>query len=212
MKITKYVHSCVLVQDGERSVLIDPGIFSWQSGLVNVATLPVLDAIYVTHLHGDHMAEPFVKALLAAQPNVLWVAPTDAAEQLRAWGVVKVSQEPVTPDQVRMGDHALLDPLGPTPQNMVLNVSDKLTHPGDSHTFTETKSILCLPVDGPWGSTLDAVRLAIQLKPRCVLPIHDSMWNDSWRQNWYQNIKSVLEQNKIEFLWPKDGETIDIDI
>jgi len=212
MKITKFVHSCVLVEDGGRAVLIDPGAFSWQSGLVDVASLPKLDAIYVTHLHGDHLEEPFIKALLESQPNVPWIAPEDAARQLQSFGVQNISQQTPSGDSIFIGDHANLDPLGPTPKNMVVHLADKLTHPGDSHTFTQTKLVLCLPVDAPWGSTLDAVRLAIQLKPKYVLPIHDYMWNDTWRKNWYCNIADCLKQFNIEFLYPIDGQPIEIDV
>jgi L-ascorbate metabolism protein UlaG (beta-lactamase superfamily) len=63
MRLTKFVHSCVLVEDNEKSILFDPGIFSWKSGLVDVAKLPQLDTIAISHRHPDHFAEPFVDAL-----------------------------------------------------------------------------------------------------------------------------------------------------
>ncbi|MEX1059236.1 MAG: MBL fold metallo-hydrolase, partial [Candidatus Saccharimonadales bacterium] len=54
MKITKFVHSCLLVESPQINVLIDPGNFTWASHLLQVDKLPALDFIIITHEHPDH--------------------------------------------------------------------------------------------------------------------------------------------------------------
>ena len=53
MKITKFVHSCILVETPERVGLFDPGVFSERA--FNPETLQKLDDIIITHKHQDHL-------------------------------------------------------------------------------------------------------------------------------------------------------------
>src|SRR5579864_2125034 len=74
MKITKFVHSCLLVEGnletGEaRNILIDPGQFSWESGLIDLNKLPQVNRILITHEHQDHFYLPFVQALKEKFPD-----------------------------------------------------------------------------------------------------------------------------------------------
>ena len=49
MKITKFGHSCLLVEEGGARILLDPGKYSiLQNNVENV------DAIVITHEHQDH--------------------------------------------------------------------------------------------------------------------------------------------------------------
>ncbi len=68
MKITKFVHSCLLVEAEGKVILVDPGDFSWGSGTFDIVKLNQLDKIVITHEHSDHFCEPFVKALAEKFP------------------------------------------------------------------------------------------------------------------------------------------------
>ena len=63
MKITKFVHSCLLVETPEIKVLIDPGKFTFDSHLLNVSRLDNLDYIVITHEHPDHYHEGFLRQI-----------------------------------------------------------------------------------------------------------------------------------------------------
>jgi len=65
MKITKFAHSCLLVEDGSARILFDPGNYSTKQN-----ELRNLDAILVTHEHQDHYDLNNVKAILGNNPNV----------------------------------------------------------------------------------------------------------------------------------------------
>lgn len=211
MKITKLVHSCVLLEDNGKAVLLNPGIYSWQSGIIDVAKLPKLDAIVVTHKHSDHLGAPFVKALVAAQPDVQWFAPADAHEQLTELGVKYVTDQSSNDIQVTTVPHAKVEPFGSPVQNLIVNCFGKVTDPGDTHDFNETKDVLLLPVQAPWGTTIRAFELGLELKPKYIIPIHDWMWNDEWRKTIYDGLERVFANTETKFLRPTDGEATEIE-
>jgi L-ascorbate metabolism protein UlaG (beta-lactamase superfamily) len=87
-----------------------------------------------------------------------------------------------------------------------------LSHPGDSHSFTETKQILALPITAPWGATIKGVNLAIKLKPKYVIPIHDWHWSEDARHGMYDGIEKAFANEDITFFRPETGEAMDIPI
>jgi L-ascorbate metabolism protein UlaG (beta-lactamase superfamily) len=58
MKITKLEHSCVLIQSHGSRLLIDPGSLTAPT---TIADLGELDAVLVTHRHGDHFDADILK-------------------------------------------------------------------------------------------------------------------------------------------------------
>lgn len=210
MKITKLVHSCLLVEMPEpvnRTVLFDPGNVS----TVDVNSLEYLDDIVVTHQHGDHYDPELIKKLVAKFPSVRILAPNDVVQLLQAEGVV-AANEPPQGLSLFDSPHESVAPLFPQPDEIGVHLLDKLTHPGDSHSFSETKDVLALPVQAPWGSTIHAVNLALELKPRYVVPIHDWHWRDEARENLYNNIERALGEEGIAFIKAKNGEPFVLDV
>ena len=66
MKVTKFVHSCLLVEMPapiNRTALFDPGAMSVDA--LEVDSLEYLDDIIITHEHGDHFHLPLIKQLEA---------------------------------------------------------------------------------------------------------------------------------------------------
>lgn len=212
MKITKFVHSCILVEHNGTSILFDPGIFSWQSGVIDIAQLPNLDAVVVSHKHPDHMGEPFVRALIEKYPEVQWFAPSDAHEDLKTWGAHTVTNQSVGDLVVVEQDHAPVAPVGVPVRNLITHWHDVITHPGDTHDFDAPKDILLLPIQAPWGTTVRAFELVQELRPKYVLPIHDWMWNDEWRERMYDRLGAMLDGTATTFLRPVNGQPIEVDL
>lgn len=211
MKLTKFVHSCVLVEHNGQAILLDPGVFSWQSGLVDVTKLPQLNKIIVTHKHNDHLHEDFVRALVSQFPEVQWIAPPDAHALLKTFGTRNVSSQGDEDVIVKVGTHTSIAPLGETPQNLTVHLWNKVTDPGDSHAFEKSNAVLLLPADAPWGSTVGAVNAALAQNPRFVLPIHDYMWHETWRKNWYEIMQDAFAKADITLLVPVNGEPIEVE-
>jgi L-ascorbate metabolism protein UlaG (beta-lactamase superfamily) len=209
VKITKFVHSCLLVETPGRVALFDPGSMSTPS--INIDSLTSLDDIFITHEHGDHMDIAFIKRLVAKFPNVRITTTEEAVKQLAGEGI-KASNTP--PDGVTFFDspHESVKPLFNPPQEVGIHYLDVLSHPGDSHSFHETKSILALPVAAPWGSTIKALNLALELKPKHVLPIHDWHWRDEAREQTYGMFERVLAEQGITFHKLQTGQPVEIDV
>jgi len=213
MKITKFVHSCLLVEmpaPVNRTVLFDPGAFSEDA--LNVDSLEYLDDIVITHVHPDHCSPVLLPKLVAKFPDVRITAPTEVVARLSDWGITQASTTP--PDGLALFDspHEHVEPIFPTPEQIGVHYLDTLSHPGDSHGFTETKQILALPITGPWGSFIRAVNLAIELKPKYVLPIHDWHWSDQARTELYEKARQALDTEGITFIPLVTGEPVVIDI
>jgi L-ascorbate metabolism protein UlaG (beta-lactamase superfamily) len=165
MKITKYVQSCLLVEmpaPVNRTALFDPGVMS--SPEIDVDKLMYLDDIFITHGHADHLDVDLLKKLVSKFPDVRITATEEVVSQLKAEGI-KASTDAPTGVTLFDSPHEKVEPLFPQPQEIGVHYLDKLTHPGDSHSFNETKDILALPVTAPWGSNIRAVTLALELNP-----------------------------------------------
>jgi L-ascorbate metabolism protein UlaG (beta-lactamase superfamily) len=106
--------------------------------------------------------------------------------------------------------HEQAAPLFPTPEQYGYHYLDALSDPGDSHHFKETKAILALPVQAPWGSTANAVNLALQLKPQHILPIHDWHWSDEARRQMYGRFVQIFGDQGITFHALETGAPVEI--
>ncbi len=62
MKISKFGHACLLLEEGEASILIDPG--SYSKGFEDLENL---DGVLITHQHADHLVADTLLGL--AQKN-----------------------------------------------------------------------------------------------------------------------------------------------
>lgn len=207
MKITKYVHSCLLVETPERVALFDPGAMSVEA--LDVNGLEKLDDIFITHGHPDHMDEELAKSLVEKFPNVSITGPDQVVQKLQEAGI-QASNE--APDGVTFFEspHEPVEPVFWQPEQRGIHYLNILSDPGDSHSFKETKTILALPITGPWGSTVKAVNLALQLKPQHILPIHDWHWSEAARTQMYNNLEKLFEGKGITFHKLETGQPVDI--
>jgi L-ascorbate metabolism protein UlaG (beta-lactamase superfamily) len=214
MKITKFVHSCLLVEMPEpvnRTALFDPGKMS--ENALDVSKLEFLDDVIITHQHFDHMSIPLIKQLVGKFPEVHITAPTEVVELLAAEGI-QATDQPSSGIVFFESPHEHIRPLfdSDPPQEIGVHYLDMLTDPGDSHSFHETKPVLALPVQAPWGSTRRAVELALELKPQHILPIHDWHWSDESREDTYGRLEERFAKEGITFHKLETGKPIVINL
>ncbi|HTB48605.1 MAG TPA: MBL fold metallo-hydrolase [Verrucomicrobiae bacterium] len=209
MKVTKFVHSCLLVETPSRSAVFDPGVMS--ESALRADSLARLDDIFITHGHSDHFSLQLVKELVAKFPNVRITSTPEVVAKLSQEGITASDQPP---QGVGFFDapHENVEPLFPRPQEIGIHYLDVFSDPGDSHSFHETKAILALPVTAPWGSMIKALNLALELKPRHVLPVHDWHWSDTAREQTYDMLEGVLGEHDITFHKLQTGQPITIEI
>ena len=185
MKITKFGHSCLLVEEGAATVtagqariMIDPGM--WSEGHTDIENL---DAIFITHKHPDHADPESLKKILAKNQGVPIYSNDQVIEELRPHGIaverfVAGDRQDIKGLMVEAHgkDHAVIYPNLPRTDNICFLIGGRLYHPGDSlHNPNKPVEILALPVCAPWLRLAEAIDFAKSLKPKIVFPIHDGM-------------------------------------
>lgn len=209
LKITKFVHSCLVVETADRVALFDPGVMSLEA--LSSHSFDRLDDIFITHSHGDHMDAGYIKQLIGKFPTVRITSTQEVVDALVKEGI-KATTTPPAGVVFFESPHENVKPMFPQPQNIGIHYLDVLTDPGDSHSFHETKAILALPVTAPWGATNRAINLALELKPKHVLPVHDWHWNDQARASTYDLFERILGEQGITFHKLATGMPVEIDI
>ncbi len=209
MKVTKFVHSCLLVEAEGRTALFDPGSMSVEA--LKVENLSRLDDIFITHIHQDHCDISLVQELVTAFPEVRITSTPEVVEHLQAAGI-RAGSEATEGVQFFDAPHESVKPLFPQPEEIGIHYLDMLSDPGDSHSFHETKAVLALPITAPWGSTIKALNITLELKPKHVLPIHDWHWSDIAREQMYDMFENQLASAGIKFHKLQTGEAIEVDV
>jgi L-ascorbate metabolism protein UlaG (beta-lactamase superfamily) len=207
MKITKISHCCLVIEEGGKTVLTDPGTFSTEQNDVRG-----IDAVIITHEHGDHFHIESVKQIIANNPEVKIIANSSVGKLLDQENIPHEVVDGTTATEVAGikiealdGKHEeIFEELGQV-QNTGYFIADKLFYPGDS--FKEpgrSIEILALPVAGPWCKMADALRYAIKVKPTKAFPVHDAVLRNPEMMHPY--VGKVLEGNGIEFAPLRDGD------
>ncbi len=207
IKITKLVHSCLLVETDKQTVLFDPGVFSKDSVLESLPQK--LDSIFITHVHPDHLDTDLIASLVTTYPNVAIFGTDSVLVKLKEAGI---QTEPPSDYSTFEASHEGHAPFLITPDNIGIHFIDILTHPGDSHSFSETKDVLALPITAPWGSVDRAVQLALTLHPRYIIPIHDWHWKDEPRAELYERLESLFKEHEIIFIKTVNGTPFTLEV
>jgi L-ascorbate metabolism protein UlaG (beta-lactamase superfamily) len=206
--ISKHIHSCLLVEDAGIVYLIDPGNYTFDYQGLELEEIKKIDYILITHEHPDHMGIPLIKAVLAKFPQARIISNQSVADILikDQIPVATTGNEHITLEEA---PHEKVFGTEP-PVNTVFKINNILTHPGDTHHLTSTTKVLALPIQAPWGSTTEAVELALKLKPQIIIPIHDWHWNDTARDTMYAKLESYFEKFNIKFAKIGTGDLIEV--
>lgn len=181
MRLTKFRHSCVRVDDGDRALVLDPGVFSDLD--------PALDgvgAVLITHEHADHIDSERVQKALRDDPRLQLFAPLSVTETLREFGeqvtAVKEDEEFEAagfPIKTFGHQHAVIHPLVPVIANVGYLIDDRVFHPGDSFTvpFAPVETLL-VPAMAPWAKVSEIVDYTVAVRASRAYPIHDALVNE----------------------------------
>jgi L-ascorbate metabolism protein UlaG (beta-lactamase superfamily) len=176
VKIQKLGHACLVVEEGDARVLIDPGIFA-----TDFTGLEDLSGVLITHQHADHVDVDRLLALLGNRQVPVYADPQTAG-QLADKGIpARAAQAGETldlgaPVRVFGEQHALIHPDVPRIGNVCYLVADTLFHPGDSFTVPGVPvRVLALPAAAPWMKSAEAVDYLREIAPPLAVPIHDGM-------------------------------------
>jgi L-ascorbate metabolism protein UlaG (beta-lactamase superfamily) len=183
MRLTKYTHSCVRVDDGGQALVIDPGTFSETQ-----LALDGVHAVLITHEHADHLDAPALLAAAQADTALRVWAPAPVAELLAPLGdrVTAVGAGETFSAggfSVRTfgGLHALIHPLvGTLVANVAYLVEGSVYHPGDSFTVPPVPvETLLIPIHAPWSKIGEVIDFAAAVRAPRAFQIHDALLNDA---------------------------------
>lgn len=202
MRLTKFTHACVRVEDGDRSLVIDPGTFSEVD-----EALDGVDAVLVTHEHVDHVD---VEALLAAARRRsslrVWSPPSlaeplaDLGDRLTTVGPGESFEADGVAVRTFGGQHAVVHPSIPVIANVGYLVAERVFHPGDSFTVpTAPVDTLLLPISAPWSKVAEVVDYLVAVRPRQATQVHDVVLSDAGRALTTGLVTSFAERYGVEF-------------
>ena len=213
MRLTKFGHSCLLVEEGGARVLLDPGSFS-----EGFETLEGLTAVCLTHQHVDHVDRERVRPLLDRNPGVRVVSDEGSAEALGEAGAdVEVVHDG---DELALGglalrvvgrDHAAVHPEIPMVPNVGYLVGGRLFHPGDALTMPgEPVEVLAVPAGAPWLKLADAVDYLREVGPRVAVPVHEKVLSEPGVAVHYGQLERLGAGGGTSFRVLDDGRPVEL--
>jgi L-ascorbate metabolism protein UlaG (beta-lactamase superfamily) len=211
ISLTKFSHSCVLLEQPERVILFGPGDFSWAEGLIQkkLESLNSLDYLMLTHIHPDHCFVDAIKFIKLKFPQVKIITTNEARQSLSLEGI-EADTESDNPDIIiTKTDHAHLNQTLPIFENIQVEVKDILTHLGDSMNIAKLNTpLLCLPFFGSWeqGTFTDAMNSGLKLKPKYIIPIHDYHYKPEFRDSFYDRASDTAKGYGGELICTEDGK------
>ena len=219
MRITKYIHSCLVIEKGADKLLFDPGHFSFVEGQVKPNDFTDIAGILLTHCHPDHIDDDALEEIIDKNPHAVILANSEivralAKKEIEA-EIFETGKRTINSFVIEAFDaphEAIL--ADSVPQNTAYLIDETILHPGDSlskslYSLKNTK-ILCLPLMAPWETEMQTFEFAKQLAPESVIPIHDGYVKEFFLQSRYETFKKFLGRENINFQWMnKPGDYTD---
>jgi L-ascorbate metabolism protein UlaG (beta-lactamase superfamily) len=180
MELIKRGHSCVVLCEGDRRLVIDPGAFT------EPAALEGATAVLVTHEHPDHFVPDRLRAAMDADPALeIWTNASVAGQLEGLGGRVHVvgngdAMSAAGFDVHVYGElHAEIHPDIPRIPNIGFLVDGQVFHPGDALTVPEEPvATLLLPLHGPWSRTAELIDYVRAVHADQAYAVHDGLLND----------------------------------
>jgi L-ascorbate metabolism protein UlaG (beta-lactamase superfamily) len=207
VKISKYIHSCLLFEHEGEKLLFDPGSFSFREDGVKPEQFGDVATVVLTHGHPDHLdVESLRKILDKSGATVLTNG--EVAETLRKKGVSAVVHE----EGMRQAGSFTLraipakhEPIlaEELPKNTAFLVNERVLNPGDSFdpALLEWKGVelLLFPAMAPFLTELAAYDFVKRMQPRQAAPIHDGYAKEFFLKSRYETYDSYLKKLGIVF-------------
>lgn len=210
MKLTKYEHSCVLIEDDSgKKIVIDPGAYSnLPANLTNV------EALIITHAHADHLHLPNIRLINESNPSAQIFGTKEVATQLDNVIIPDVLQTYQVSD-FRLsfyGDkHEMIRDGVQVIDNLGVIINDQVAYPGDSFAMTESHvDYLLAPFSAPWLRMKEATDFIANSKAKFIIPTHDILLSDVGVQIHSDHFDSVSKQTSKSFMPLSIGQTISL--
>ena len=179
MRITKFGHSCVRIEDGGTVVVLDPG------GFTEPEAVDGASVVLLTHEHPDHVDAGNLRRTDAPIRTIAAVAeklPADLRERTTVL-TPGSSLDVGLPVSVVGEKHAVIHPELPHFDNSgyLLTVgATRVFHPGDALTVPPAPvDVLLLPVSAPWLKVSECIDYAREVGAARNVAIHDKVYSEA---------------------------------
>jgi L-ascorbate metabolism protein UlaG (beta-lactamase superfamily) len=213
MRLTKFGHSCLLVEEGRARVLIDPGSFS-----AGFEELEGLSAVLFTHQHGDHLDTDRLRGLLDRNQGVRVVSDEGSASSLGEAGAdVEVVHDADELEIAGVGvrvlgrDHAVIHPDIPVVPNVGYLFAGRLFHPGDALTPPgQAVEVLAVPAGAPWLKVSEPIDYLRQVRPLVAVPVHEKVLSAAGMSIHYRQLEQLGAAHGTSFQVLDDGKPVEL--
>lgn len=219
MIIKKYLHSCVVLEEGGKRLLFDPGAFVFIEEKFKPEDLGPVDVVVITHSHPDHFFPDALKALQALHQFTL-LASADIIKAAQEAGLECTMEYAMPGEVINIEGFAIQAFDVPheripieCPHNMGYKINDTVYHPGDSYLVSSSLGsvkVLLLPNGGPWATTKQTVEFAEKIKPVMAIPIHDAMHKDFWLERLNGSMAGWMQERGVEYKVLGPGENVKV--
>lgn len=211
MKLTKFEHSCMVVQKADSTLVIDPGVYT--TPLTDIAGVV---AIVITHEHPDHWTPEQLTRLIQRNPKARVLAPSSVAALASDFAVEVVADGDtvvVEPFTLRFfgSTHALIHSSIPVIENVGVLVDDNLYYAGDSYTVPPVGvQTLAVPIGAPWLKIGEVMDYVAAIKPRHTFGVHEASLSVIGKNMANGRVELVTKAGGGEFHPLEPAESLDI--
>jgi L-ascorbate metabolism protein UlaG (beta-lactamase superfamily) len=207
MKVSKYLHSCLVFELDGYKLLFDPGNFTFAEGLVDPRTFADVQGMVITHIHADHYYPENIKKILAIN-NIPVYTNAQVGNALGKEGIKYTVWDDgihhIGPFKLQAITAAHEPILGnPLPQMTAFIINDKILHPVDSMADTllvyQGIELLILVSMAPFATEVRIAAFADKIQPKQILPVHDGYAKDFFIEQRYENYYSYFKKQNIVF-------------
>ncbi len=212
MRVTKYEHASLRIDQNSETLLIDPGSFT-----TPLDDLGGVVGLVITHEHPDHWTPEHLDRVLRIAPDTPIYAPSGVARAAKGYAITTVAPG----DTIEVGaftleffggTHEVIHSSLPAIENVGVLVNGQLYYPGDSYAVPEGLHVdtLAAPLGAPWLRIGDAMDFVIDVKPRRAFGTHDMTLSVIGKNMHRTRLRWATEQGGGEFHDLEPGESLDL--
>ena len=213
MKITKFEHAALVLEQGNQKLVVDPGVYTQPlEGLADV------QAIVITHMHDDHCNEAQLIRILESSPQAKIFGTEEVRTRLENYGEFKFEVTAVHHgDFFNAGDftleffgdmHIEIHRSIPLIQNCGVMINNRLYYPGDSYTQPDRKvEILACPTSAPWLKIGDVMDFVAAIKPAKCFATHNIHLSSFGHELNNGRVKATVEAGGGTFTYLEPGDS-----
>jgi hypothetical protein len=185
IKLTKIIHSTLLVEYKGQNILFDPGSYSIEQ--IKDIALPI-DILVITHSHNDHLHIESIKLLRQTNQKMIIITNSEVANILAENNILDIEIcdkgdskvfKNIKFQSYDFSHVEIFKDIVALPQNTAYLLDDVFYNPADSFGIIDIKPLLTVfMIAGPPVKIADSLNFATTQKMKYCVGVHDGMLKD----------------------------------